>query len=65
VPETITVRDAEVLRMIVEGMTNREIAEALGIGEDQVVRELAEIYAKLGVGSRAGATVFAMMEGVA
>ncbi|HEX2032366.1 MAG TPA: AAA family ATPase [Actinomycetota bacterium] len=65
VPESITDREAEILRMIVDGMTNQEIAEAMGIEEDRVVRELAEIYAKLGVSSRAGATVFAMMEGVA
>ena len=65
VPESLSDRDAEILRMIVEGLTNREIAEALGVGEDHVVRELAEVYAKLGVSSRAGATVFAMLEGVA
>jgi DNA-binding CsgD family transcriptional regulator/tetratricopeptide (TPR) repeat protein len=65
VPESVTDREAEILRMIVDGMTNQEMAEALEIDEDQVVRELAEIYAKLGVGSRAGATVFAMLEGVA
>ena len=65
VPDQISDREAQILRMITDGMTNQEIAQRLQVGEDRMVRELAEIYAKLGVSSRAGATVFAMMEGVA
>lgn len=64
-PGGLSDREAEMLRMITDGMTNKEIAGALGIGEDEVVRDLATIYAKLGVGSRAGATVYALLEGVA
>jgi DNA-binding CsgD family transcriptional regulator len=60
----LTDHQAGVLRLVTDGKTNREIAGELGVEEEHVSRELAEIYAKLGVSSRAGATVFAFMAGV-
>lgn len=56
--------DARLLRLLVEGRTNRQIADALGIEETQVVRELTELYARIGTGSRAEATTFAFRERV-
>lgn len=56
--------DAELLGLLVEGLTNREIAERLGVDEEVVVRRLAEMLARIGASSRAEATAFAFREQV-
>jgi DNA-binding NarL/FixJ family response regulator len=56
--------ETALLWRVVEGLTNREIAAELGIGEEVVARRLAEMYAKIGVSSRGEAAVFAFREGV-
>ena len=48
-------REREVLRLIAEGATNRQVAEALSIGDETVKTLLARSFAKLGVGRRAEA----------
>ena len=45
-------RDDEVANLVVEGMTNREIAQTLGVTEQTVSNLLFRIYEKLGVSSR-------------
>jgi ATP/maltotriose-dependent transcriptional regulator MalT len=52
-------RDLEVLRLVASGKSNRDIASTLAISEHTVARHLQNIYAKLGVSSRAAATAFA------
>jgi ATP/maltotriose-dependent transcriptional regulator MalT len=52
-------RELEVLRLVAKGKSNREIASALVISEHTVARHLQNIYAKLGLSSRAAATAFA------
>ena len=52
-------RELEVLRLIATGKSNRDIAAALVISEHTVARHVHNIFAKLGVSSRAGATAFA------
>jgi len=52
-------RELEVLRLVAEGRSNRQIAATLVISEHTVARHLQNIYAKLRVASRAGATAFA------
>ena len=52
-------RELEVLRLVAAGKTNRQIAEALVISEHTVARHVQNIFAKLGLSSRAGATAFA------
>ncbi|MDP8956201.1 MAG: AAA family ATPase, partial [Actinomycetota bacterium] len=54
-------REVMLLTLITEGKTNREIAEECGLTEDAVVRELGEIFTKIGASSRAEATGFAFM----
>jgi DNA-binding CsgD family transcriptional regulator len=49
-------RELEVLRFLVTGETNRAIAAALVLSERTVDRHVSNIYAKLGVSSRAAAT---------
>ena len=56
--------DIELLKVLVEGLTNREIAERLGLDEETVSRRLADIFAKVGASSRAEATAFAFREKV-
>jgi DNA-binding NarL/FixJ family response regulator len=52
-------RELEVLRLVATGKSNREIATTLVISEHTVARHLQNIYAKLGLTSRAAATAFA------
>jgi DNA-binding CsgD family transcriptional regulator/tetratricopeptide (TPR) repeat protein len=62
-PETVT-GDQRLLQSLVQGMTNREIADELGTDEATVSRRLGELFATIGVSSRADATAFAFREHV-
>jgi len=55
----LSARELEVVRLVAAGRTNREIAAALVISEHTVARHLQNIYAKLGISSRAAATAYA------
>lgn len=55
----LTERETEVLGLVAAGRTNREIATELVLSEHTVRRHLQNIFAKIGVSSRAGATAFA------
>jgi DNA-binding CsgD family transcriptional regulator len=55
----LSTRELEVLRLVVAGKSNREIASTLVISEHTVARHVQNIFAKLGVSSRASATAFA------
>ncbi|MBX9425289.1 LuxR family transcriptional regulator [Streptomyces lateritius] len=63
-PGGLTAREAEVLRLVATGGTNKDIARALVISEHTVARHLNNIFAKLGVGSRAAATASAYAHGL-
>jgi ATP/maltotriose-dependent transcriptional regulator MalT len=63
-PGGLTPREAEVLRLVASGMTNRDIAVELVISEHTVGRHLQNLYAKLGVSSRAAATAYAFEHGL-
>ncbi|WP_435059211.1 LuxR C-terminal-related transcriptional regulator [Streptomyces sp. bgisy060] len=63
-PGGLTAREAEVLRLVATGGTNRDIARALVISEHTVARHLNNIFAKLEVGSRAAATAYAYDHGL-
>jgi DNA-binding NarL/FixJ family response regulator len=54
----------EVLRLLVAGRTDREIAEALALSPRTVQVHVAHIYEKLGVHSRAEASVAASDAGL-
>jgi len=56
---SLSEREAQVLRLVAAGKTNRDVAEALFISEKTVARHLSNIFDKLGVSSRTGATAWA------
>jgi NarL family two-component system response regulator LiaR len=56
-------RELEVLTLAARGLSNRQIANALRLAEATVKRHLANLYPKLGVGSRGEATRQALTEG--
>ena len=58
-PAGLTEREAEVLRLVATGATNREVAAELVLSEKTVSRHLSNIFTKLGVSSRSAATAFA------
>ena len=63
-PQAVEDADHALLQSLIEGRTNAEIADDLGVGEDDVVRRLGELFAKIGASSRAEATAFAFRERV-
>jgi DNA-binding NarL/FixJ family response regulator len=61
----LTARQVEVLRLVAQGHTDRQIAAELGLSEKTVGRHLESIFAKLGVSSRAAAAAAAVRLGLA
>ncbi|MCE4161771.1 response regulator transcription factor [Rhodococcus sp. D-46] len=58
--EALTARESELLSLLAEGMTNRELGKALFISEATVKTHLGHIYAKLGVDNRSAAVSVAL-----
>jgi predicted ATPase/DNA-binding CsgD family transcriptional regulator len=58
-------REVEVLRLVAQGRTNRVIAETLVISEKTVARHLTNIFTKIDVSNRSGATAYALTHGLA
>ena len=63
-PAGLTDREVEVLRLIARGRSNRDVAGRLVISPKTVGRHVENVYAKIGVSSRAAAAVFAMEHGL-
>ncbi|HUF59045.1 MAG TPA: AAA family ATPase [Actinomycetota bacterium] len=51
--------DGQLLKLVVQGLSNEEIADRLRVDTGEVARRLASTYAKIGASSRADATAFA------
>lgn len=64
-PDGLTEREVDVLRLIAAGKSNREIGEALVISGHTVMRHVANILAKTGLSNRAGASAYAVRNGLA
>jgi len=63
-PAGLTEREVDVLRLIARGHANKAVAATLGISPKTVGHHIEHIYAKAGVSTRAGATLFAMEQGL-
>lgn len=63
-PETLTERETEVLQLLAEGVSNKQIASRLFIGEKTVKTHVSHILAKLGVPSRTAAALHAVRTGL-
>ncbi len=60
VGDDLTPRDRQVLALIVEGMTNKEIAQELSLSHGTVRVYVSHVLAKLGVGNRTEAATLAL-----
>jgi DNA-binding NarL/FixJ family response regulator len=63
--DALSVREADVLRLLAGGKTNKEIAAALVIGEQTVKTHVSSILMKLGLRSRTQAALYAAQIGLA
>jgi two-component system NarL family response regulator len=62
--DDLTPREVEVLKLIAEGLSNREIAEALVISEKTVRNHINNIFSKLHVYDRSQAMLYAIRKGL-
>ena len=62
--EDLTPRETEVLRQLALGQSNKEIADALSIGDETVKTHVGNVFAKLQVENRAQAIVQALKRGL-
>ncbi len=63
-PEALTSREAEILRLMTGGYSNREIATALDLSEGTVKNHVSNILSKLGVRDRTRAVLKAIEKGI-
>lgn len=60
IPNNLTRREIEVLRLVAQGLTDSQVADALVISPRTVNAHLRSIYSKLGISSRHAATLFVL-----
>ncbi|MBX7554608.1 response regulator transcription factor [Streptomyces sp. NPDC004232] len=60
----LTSREYEILRLIGDALTNRQIASSLGISEKTVKNHITSLFAKLGVSDRTKALVVGLRDGL-
>ncbi len=64
VPAGLTTDQVDLLRRVMTGQSNREIAAATGADEDQTSREIARIFQAIGASTRGQASAAALREGI-
>ena len=62
VPDDLTERETDVLKLMASGISNREIARALRIGDGTVRNHVSSIFSKLGVSDRTKAVLYALQK---
>ncbi len=63
-PDGLTEREVQVLRLVAGGRTNNEVAAELVLSIRTVERHIGNIYPKIGARGRADATVYALSQGL-
>jgi DNA-binding CsgD family transcriptional regulator len=63
-PAGLTTREVDVLRLLAQGLSNKEIARRLVISPKTVGNHVEHIYAKIDASSRAAASLFAVRHGL-
>jgi DNA-binding NarL/FixJ family response regulator len=63
-PAGLSERELEVLGLVIRGLSNRQMAEALFVSPKTVDHHIQHIYDKIGVSTRVGATLFALQHGL-
>jgi DNA-binding NarL/FixJ family response regulator len=62
--DVLSARECEVLTLVVDGCSNAEIAQELGIARNTVKNHLRSILAKLGARNRVQAAAYAVSQGL-
>lgn len=62
--DRLTPRELEVLRLLGNGLANREIGDQLKVSTRTVDAHLRSVYAKLGIRTRSAATRYAIENGL-
>lgn len=63
-PAGLTAREVEVLQLLARGQANKQIAARLSVSPKTVSNHVEHIYTKIGVSSRAAATLYATQHGL-
>jgi DNA-binding NarL/FixJ family response regulator len=63
-PEDLTERETDVIRLLAQGASNKEIARCLSLGEKTIKTHVSNILSKLGVQSRTQAALLAVQLGL-
>jgi DNA-binding NarL/FixJ family response regulator len=63
-PDQLTSREVDVTKLVAAGLTNREIADRLGLSSRTIDAHLRSVFAKIGVRSRSAATRYAVEHGL-
>jgi two-component system NarL family response regulator len=62
--QELSVRETEILQLVAEGKSNKEIAAALGLSDGTVRIHLSHVFEKLGVHDRTQAAMQAVQRGI-
>jgi HD-GYP domain-containing protein (c-di-GMP phosphodiesterase class II) len=63
-PAGLTAREVDVLRLVSRGLSSKQVAARLVISPKTARNHIEHIYAKIGVSNRAGASLFAVQQGL-
>jgi NarL family two-component system response regulator LiaR len=63
-PDPLTQREVDIIRLVAQGLSNRQIAEQLVIGEATVRTHVGNVLNKLHLANRVQATLYALREGL-
>ena len=63
-PDPLTARELDILRLVAQGQSNKQIADTLVIAEETVHTHISNILSKLHLASRTQAALYALKEGL-